>query len=185
MIKETHSAAEKRMKNSVEALQTALSKLRTGRAHPSLVDGLRVDYYGSETPLAQVASITVADARTLLIAPWEKTLVQAIEKAIMSADLGLNPVTVGTDIRVPLPPLTEERRRDLVKVMKQEAENARVSVRNTRRDANQQIKELAKGKTITEDEGRQAEDGIQRLTDRFVAELDKLLAAKEAEILEV
>ncbi len=185
MINDITKDAEKRMQKSVEALKSELSKLRTGRAHPSLLDHVRVDYYGSEMPINQVANIAVEDARTLTITPWEKPMVQAIEKAIMTSDLGLNPNTAGTVIRVPMPPLTEERRRDLIKVVRHEGENAKVAVRNIRRDANADIKSLLKEKEISEDQARQGEDTIQKLTDRFVAEVDRLVEAKEQDMLAI
>ena len=185
MIKEQLAEAERRMQRSIEAVKGDLAKLRTGRASVSLIDGISVDYYGNPTPLNQVANLTVGDARTLVVTPWEKNMVQPIEKAIMSSELGLNPVTVGQVIRVPLPPLTEERRRDLVKVIKQEVENARVAIRNIRRDANNHVKDLLKKKEISEDEERRSEDAVQKLTDKFIAEVDKMLVAKESELLEV
>lgn len=177
--------AAARMAKSVEALKHELVKLRTGRAHTSLLDHIKVSYYGSEVPLSQVASIVVADPRTLTITPWEKNMVQPIEKAILTSDLGLNPNTAGTVIRVPLPALTEERRRDLAKVVRHEGENARVAIRNIRRDANHHYKDLLKNKKITEDEERRAQDDIQKTTDKFIADVDKLLQAKEAELMEV
>jgi len=185
MIEQIKTAAEGRMKKSVEALQTELTKLRTGRAHPSLLDQVRVSQFGNEVPLSHVATINAADARTLLVTPWDKAMVQPIEKAIMSADLGLNPATSGIAIRVPLPPLTEERRRDMTKLVKQEAENARVSIRNNRRDANNQLKELLKKKEISEDDERRAQDTIQKITDKYIAEVEKITAAKEKELMEV
>jgi ribosome recycling factor len=185
MIEATKTTAEGRMKKAIEALHNELAKLRTGRAHPSLLDQVRVAYYGNEVPLSQVSTITVGDARTLLVTPWEKTMVQAIEKAIMSADLGLNPATSGSAIRVPLPALTEERRKEMTKLVKNQAEDARVSIRNARRDANNQFKELFKKKTISEDEERGAQDGMQKLTDKYVAEVDRITAIKEKELMEV
>lgn len=185
MLDEIKKNAKVRMQKSIEALKTELVKIRTGRPHPSLLDHVMVSYYGSDVPLSQVASITVSDARTLSISPWEKSLVQPIEKAIMQADLGLNPATSGQVIRVPLPPLTEERRKDLTKVVRNETENSRIAIRNIRRDANAEIKELLKNKKISEDEERDAESNIQKLTDQFIAEAEKLLAAKEAELMEV
>ena len=185
MINEIVADAKRRMGKAVEVLQGDLNKLRTGRAHPSLLSHIMLDYYGTPTPLSQVASITVSDARTLTVTPWEKTMVQPIEKAIMNSDLGLNPVTAGTVMRIPLPPLTEERRKDLVKVVKSEAENAKIAVRNVRRDANSDIKELLKAKDISEDDERRAQDSIQKLTDQFVAEIDQMLTAKEAELMEI
>ncbi len=173
------------MGKSVESLKTELTKIRTGRAHPSLLDQIQVDYYGAATPIKQVANVAVEDSRTLSVTPWEKDMVQKVEKAIMSSDLGLNPATAGTVIRIPMPPLTEERRRDLVKVVKQEAEGARVAVRNIRRDANSDFKELLKEKEISEDEERKAEENIQKVTDSYIAKIDQVLADKEAELMEV
>ena len=185
MIDEIIKDAEVRMGKSVESLKTELTKIRTGRAHPSLLDQIQVDYYGAATPIKQVANVAVEDSRTLSVTPWEKDMVQKVEKAIMSSDLGLNPATAGTVIRIPMPPLTEERRRDLVKVVKQEAENARVAIRNIRRDANSDFKDLLKEKEISEDEERKAEENIQKVTDSFVAKIDQVLADKEAELMEV
>ncbi len=185
MIDDIKRNAHERMQKSIEALRHDLSKLRTGRAHISLLDHITVSYYGNDVALNQVANITVTDARTLTITPWEKSVVSAIEKAIQNSDLGLNPMTAGTVIRVPLPALTEERRRDLVKVVRHEAEGARVAIRNIRRDANGDLKELVKDKAISEDVERRGQEEIQKLTDRFIAEADKVLAAKEAELLEV
>ncbi len=183
MINDIHQDASTRMKKSVESLKSELSKIRTGRAHPSLLDQITVSYYGSETPLNQVANVAIEDSRTLTVTPWEKSLVQAVEKAIMSSDLGLNPAISGTVIRIPLPPLTEERRRDLVKLVKHEAENARVAIRNIRRDANSEIKELLKEKMVSEDEAHAAEEKIQKITDQFIKEIEKLLEKKEADLL--
>ena len=185
MIEETIKDAEIRMGKSVDSLHTELAKIRTGRAHPSLLDHITVDYYGAATPLSQVANVSVEDARTLSISPWEKDMVAPIEKAIMKSDLGLNPATAGTIIRIPMPQLTEERRRDLVRVVKNEAEGGRVAVRNIRRDANSDFKELLKEKEISEDEERQAEERIQKLTDTYIAKVDEALAAKEKELMEV
>ncbi len=185
MIEEITQDAETRMKKSVESLKTELTKIRTGRAHPSLLDHVMVDYYGTPTPIKQVANVVAEDARTLAVTPWEKPLVPAIEKAIMVADLGLNPSSQGTVIRVPMPPLTEERRRDLVRVVKAEGESGRIAVRNIRRDANGDFKDLLKEKEISEDESRKAEDGIQKLTDKYIAEIDKVLDAKEKEMMEI
>lgn len=185
MIEDIKKDAETRMGKSVEALRHEFSKVRTGRAHTSLLDHVRVPYYGSEVPLNQVANVSVADARMLTVTPWEKNMVPAVEKAIASSDLGLNPSTSGGVIRVVLPPLTEERRRDMVRVVRSEAEAARVAIRNIRRDANADIKELLKEKEITEDEERRAQDEIQKLTDRYIALVDKLLADKEADLMEV
>jgi ribosome recycling factor len=174
-----------RMEKSVDALKGQLSKIRTGRAHPSLLDGIQVSYYGASTPLRQVANVSVEDARTLTISVFDKTLIQPVEKAILQSDLGLNPMSAGTTIRVPLPPLTEERRRDLVKVVRNEAEGARVAVRNIRRDANADLKTLLKDKEIGEDDERKAVDEVQKLTDAFVKKVDEVLADKEKELMEV
>jgi ribosome recycling factor len=177
--------AEVRMQKSIDSFKIDMSKVRTGRAHPSLLDHVRVDYYGNETPLSQVANVTVGDSRTLVITPWEKKMIPLIEKAIMTSDLGLNPSTAGELIRVPLPALTEERRKDLTKVVRAEAETAKVSVRNVRRDSNTVIKEMLKKKEIAEDEEHKLADSIQKLTDKFIAEVDQLLAAKETELMAV
>lgn len=177
--------AEVRMQKSIEAFKQEISRLRTGRAHPSLLDHIRVDYYGNETPLSQVANVTIGDARTLVITPWEKKMIGVIEKAIMTSNLGLNPATSGELIRVPLPALTEERRKDLIKVLKTEAETARVSIRNVRRDANNALKELTKKKEIAEDEERRLTDNTQKLTDKFIAEVDSLFSAKEADLMAI
>jgi ribosome recycling factor len=183
MIKETLQDAGVRMTKSIEALKQSLGRVRTGRAHPSLLDHLRVDYYGSEVPISQVANIGVEDARTLVVTPWEKPMVQLVEKAILSSDLGLNPATAGTVIRIPMPPLTEETRRGLVKVVRQEGEAAKVAIRNIRRDANSDFKELLKEKEISEDEERRAEEEIQKLTNQRVAEVDKVIEEKEADLM--
>ncbi len=183
MISDIQQDAAARMAKSIEALQKAFTKIRTGRAHPSLLDQITVSYYGNESPLSQVANVTVEDARTLKVVPWEKSMVQAIEKAIMSSGLGLNPATQGTVIRLPLPALTEERRRDLVKIVKNEAEQGRVAVRNIRRDANAAIKDALKEKLISEDDARQAEEKIQKLTDQYIKEVEKHLEEKEADLL--
>ncbi|HEX4044488.1 MAG TPA: ribosome recycling factor [Gammaproteobacteria bacterium] len=175
--------ADTRMRKSIEAYKTEITKLRTGRAHPSILDHVRVDYYGSEMPINQVANITASDARTLTITPWEKNMVQPIEKAIMNAGLGLNPATTGLVIRIPMPPLNEERRKELIKVVRTEAENARISIRNVRRDANVELKELLKNKQITEDEERRLADDVQKLTDKFVAEVDHITTAKETDLM--
>lgn len=185
MIDEIIQDAQTRMKKSVDALHNELAKIRTGRAHPSLLDHVKVDYYGAETPLNQVANIIIEDSRTLAVTPWEKPMVKAIEKAIMSADLGLNPVTAGTVIRVPMPALTEERRRDLVKVVKQEGEHSRVAIRNIRRDANSDFKDLLKEKEVSEDEERKAVEKIQKLTDKCVALVDEALTVKEKGMMEM
>ncbi len=185
MINEIKKDAEGRMKKSVEALHTNFNKIRTGRAHPSILDSVTVEYYGGDVPLNQVASINVEDARTLMIAPWEQNLVPKIEKAIMTSELGLNPSSAGNVIRVPMPMLTEETRKGYIKQARQEAEHARVAVRNVRRDANGDFKSLLKDKEITEDDQRQGEDEIQKLTDKFVAEIDKALTAKEHDLMQV
>lgn len=185
MIKEIIEDAEVRMDKSVDSLYSELAKIRTGRAHPSLLDHITVDYYGAETPMSQVANVSVEDARTLTITPWEKDMVAPIEKAIMKSDLGLNPATAGTTIRIPMPQLTEERRRDLVRIVKQEAEGGKVAIRNIRRDANSDFKDLLKEKEVSEDEGRQAEERIQKLTDTYIAKVDEALATKEKELMEV
>ncbi len=185
MIDEIKQDAEARMGKSVESLKHELGKLRAGRAHPSLLDQISVDYYGNPTPLNQVANINATDARTLTVMPWEKAMVQPIEKAIMESDLGLNPATAGETIRIPLPPLTEERRRDLVKVVKAEGENAKVAIRNIRRDANGDFKDLVKEKEISEDDERRAEADVQKLTDQYVAQVDKAVQDKEADLLEI
>lgn len=185
MIEDVKKSARERMAKSVENLRHELVKIRTGRAHTSLLDHITVEYYGSQAPLNQVASVAVADARTLTVTPWEKTMVAVVEKAILNSDLGLNPASAGTTIRVPLPPLTEERRRDLIRVVRHEAEQARVAVRNVRRDANADIKELTKDKSISEDEQHRAEDEIQKLTDHYVADVDSVLADKEKELMEI
>lgn len=185
MIDEILEDAEVRMGKSVESLRAELTKIRTGRAHPSLLDQVSVDYYGAETPISQVANVTVEDSRTLAVAPWEKQMVSVVEKAIMNSGLGLNPSTAGNLIRIPMPPLTEERRRELVKVVKGEGEGAKVAVRNIRRDANSDFKSMLKEKDISEDECRQAEDSIQKLTDKFVASVDEVIAAKEKELMEI
>ena len=185
MLEDLRKDASVRMQKCVQVFQADLKKLRTGRAHPSLVEHLKVDYYGADVPLQQVANISIEDARTLVISPWEKTMVGPIEKAIHKSDLGLTPMTAGTVIRVPLPPLTEERRRDISKVVRQDAENARVSIRNVRRDVLTDVKELLKEKEISQDDERKAQEDIQKLTDRFIGEIDQQLAAKEKEILQV
>ena len=185
MIDDIRKDAAERMKKSVASLQQEFTKIRTGRAHTSLLDHITVEYYGSPVPLNQVANVNVEDSRTLTVTPWEKDMVQPVEKAIMGSDLGLNPATAGTVIRVPLPPLTEERRKDMIRVVRQEAENGRVAIRNIRRDALGNIKDLLKEKMIGEDEERRAETVIQGLTDENVAVVDKMLADKEAELMEI
>lgn len=185
MISDIKKDAEARMKKSLEALETAFKKVRTGRAHPSILDGVMVSYYGVDTPLKQVANVSVEDARTLAISAWEKNLIPQIEKAIMKADLGLNPSTSGDMIRVPMPALTEQTRKEMIKVCKAEAEHGRVAIRNIRRDANTMLKDLLKEKDITEDEERKGQDDIQKLTDKYVAEVEEMLKKKEADLLEV
>jgi ribosome recycling factor len=185
MLEDIKKDARERMAKCVQNFQTDLKKLRTGRAHPSLIEHLRVDYYGSEVPLQQVASIAVEDGRTLVVSPWEKTVVQAIEKAIFRSDLGLTPMTAGTVIRIPMPPLTEERRREITKVLRHDAEGARVAVRNVRRDVMTDVKDLLKEKKISQDDERRAETEIQKLTDKHVADIEQLLAAKEKEVMQV
>lgn len=185
MINDIKKDAELRMGKSVEALKQDLSKVRTGRAHTSLLDHIRVSYYGNEVPLSQVATVSVAEARMLTVTPWERNMVTAVEKAITSSDLGLNPSTAGNVIRVVLPALTEERRRDMVKIVRAEAETARVAIRNIRREALTSVKELLKEKEIGEDEERRAQDDIQKLTDRYIAGVEKVLQEKEADLMEV
>ncbi len=185
MINDIKKAAEQKMQKSVEALKTDFGKIRSGRPHTGLLDHIMVDYYGTPTSINQVANITLPDARTIGVVPWEKKMLSAIEKAIRDSDLGLNPMTVGETVRVPMPPLTEERRRELAKIVKNEAESARVAMRNVRRDANAQMKELLKDKQISEDDDRRGQEEIQKLTDRYIAEVDKLLQAKEAELMAV
>jgi ribosome recycling factor len=182
MIEEIKEDAASRMAKSIESLKLELSKIRTGRAHPSLLDHIMVDYYGSDVPIKQVSNVTVEDSRTLAVTPWEKDMVSKVEKAIMTSDLGLNPSTAGTVIRIPMPQLTEERRRDLVKIVRHEGENTKVAIRNIRRDANSDFKELLKEKEISEDDQRRAEEDIQKLTDKYTAEVDKHLEVKEAEL---
>lgn len=185
MIDDILKDAGTRMKKSVDALEQELTRLRTGRAHPSLLDHVKVDYYGSETSLSQVANINTEDARTLTINPYEPQMVKAVEKAIINSDLGLNPNTAGTVIRVPVPPMTEERRKDLVKVVRGEAEGAKVAVRNIRRDANNDLKQLEKEKEISKDELRKGEEAVQKRTDSAIADIDSVLEKKEAELMEV
>lgn len=185
MTAEVKKSAEQKMHKTMETLKTDLSKVRTGRAHTGILDHVLVDYYGTQMPVNQVANVTLLDGRTISVHPWEKKMVSVIEKAIRESDLGLNPATAGEVIRVPMPPLTEERRRDLIKVVKHEAENARVAVRNIRRDANNALKELLKQKTISEDQERRAQDEIQKLTDRFISEIDRALQSKEADLIAV
>lgn len=185
MIAEIKTTAEQKMQKSIEALKTDLGKVRTGRAHTGILDHVMVDYYGSPTPVNQVANVNLIDARTIGVQPWEKNMLGKVEKAIRDSDLGLNPATVGDLVRVPMPALTEERRKDLIKVVRGEAEGAKVAVRNLRRDANSQLKELVKSKDISEDDERRSQDEIQKLTDKAVAEIDKLLASKEEDLMAV
>lgn len=185
MIDEFKEDAVQRMERTIAALRQSLNKIRTGRAHPSLLEGLSVSYYGSETPLQQVANISVVDARTLSVTPWEKNMVQDIERAIMNSDLGLNPASAGEVIRIPMPPLTEETRKGYIRQARQEAENSRVSLRNIRRDVLSDIKELLKEKEITEDDERRAQDDIQKITDRFVTQVDEVLGEKEKDLMEI
>lgn len=185
MIEDILSDAEMRMGKSVDSLRNELTKIRTGRAHPSLLDQIVVDYYGTNTPINQVANVTIEDSRTLAVAPWEKQMVAVVEKAILNSGLGLNPSTAGNLIRIPMPPLTEERRRELVKVVKNEGENTKIAIRNIRRDANSDFKDLLKEKEISEDESRQAEDTIQKHTNKFVTSVDEVIAVKEKELMEI
>lgn len=185
MIQDVIRQSEQRMQKSLTTLKAELAKLRTGRAHPSLLEHITVNYYGNDVPLSQVSNINVLDARTLSITPWEKNMVQAIEKAILTSDLGLNPATSGQVIRVPMPALNEERRRELTKVVRQEGENAKVAVRNIRRDANNEFKDALKEKLISEDEERRGQDGIQKLTDKHIAEIDEIISHKEADLMTV
>jgi ribosome recycling factor len=185
MIADVKKDAEQRMRKTLEALKTDLGKIRTGRTHTGLLDHVTVDYYGTPTPIPQVANVTLIDARTIGVAPWDKKMTSTIEKAIRDSDLGLNPAATGDLIRVPMPPLTEERRRDLIKVVRHEAENARVAVRNIRRDSNQQLKDLLKQKKVAEDDERRAQEDIQKLTDRYITDVDKMLAAKETDLMAV
>ena len=185
MIADVKKAAEQKMQKSVEALKHDLGKVRTGRAHTGLLDHIKVDYYGTMMPINQVANVTLADAHTITVQPWEKKMVQPVEKAIRDSDLGLNPATSGDLIRVPMPALTEERRKELIKVVKHEAENARVAVRNLRRDAIQHLKDALKKHEVSENDERRAQDDVQKMTDKHVAEIDKLLAEKEKELLAV
>jgi ribosome recycling factor len=185
VLDEIKKDAASRMTKSVASLQQDLTKIRTGRAHTSLLDHITVEYYGSQVPLNQVSNVGIEDSRTLIITPWEKDMVQPIEKAIMTSDLGLNPATAGTVIRVPLPALTEERRKDMIRLVRNEAEGGRIAIRNIRRDAMQDIKELLKEKMIGEDDERRAEGEVQDITDKHVGQVDELLAAKESELMEI
>lgn len=184
-IADIQKSTEQKMQKSVEALKHDYAKIRTGRAHTGLLDHIQVDYYGSMVPLSQVAQVGLGDARTITVQPWEKKMIPVVEKAIRDSDLGLNPASSGDIVRVPMPPLTEQRRKELVKVVKHEGENAKVAVRNLRRDANHHVKEMLKNKQISEDDDRRAEEVIQKLTDRFVAEIEKLSAEKEKEVMTV
>ena len=185
MIADVKKSAEQKMLKTVDALKHDYQKVRTGRAHTGLLDHIQVDYYGAMMPINQVANITLADPRTIAVQPWEKKMVQVVEKAIRDSDLGLNPATSSDVIRVPMPPLTEERRKDLIKVVRHEAENARIAVRNVRRDANEHLKKLLKDHAISEDDERHAQADVQKLTDRYIAEIDKVLQTKEADLLAV
>jgi ribosome recycling factor len=185
MIADVKKTTEQKMKKTLETLKGDLGKVRTGRAHSGLLDHIVVDYYGTPTPIPQVANVTLIDSRTIGVSPWDKKMAGAIEKAIRDSDLGLNPATMGETVRVPMPALTEERRKDLIKVVRHEGENARVAVRNVRRDANNHLKDLLKQKKVAEDEERRAQDDIQKLTDRHIAEIDKLLQQKEADLLAI
>ncbi len=185
MINDTQKNAKERMTKSIHALEEALTKLRTGRAHPSILDNVTVDYYGTSTPLTQVASVVVENALMLTVKPWEKRLIPEIEKAIRNSGLGLNPSNAGEIIRVPFPPLSEERRKELIKQVRGEAEDAKVAIRNIRRDCNQEIKELEKAKSITEDEQRRGEESIQKLTDSFIHKVDEMIAHKEKDLMEI
>jgi len=184
-LADVRKSAEQKMQKSLEALKTDLSKVRTGRAHTGLLDHLMVDYYGSPTPIPKVANVSLIDARTIGVSPWEKKMLSTIEKAIRESDLGLNPASQGDMVRVPMPALTEERRRELIKVIKHEGENAKVAVRNLRRDANHALKELLKSKAVSEDQERRAQDDIQKLTDKHIADIEKMVASKEADLMAV
>lgn len=185
MIAELKKATEQKMQKSIEVLKSDLAKVRTGRAHTGLLDHVMVEYYGSMVPINQVANVTLVDARTIGVQAWEKPMLAKIEKAIRESDLGLNPSNMGEMLRVPMPALTEERRRDLTKVVRHEGETAKVAVRNLRRDANQQLKDAVKDKTISEDDERRAQDDVQKLTDKYIGEIDKLLAQKEQELMQI
>jgi ribosome recycling factor len=185
MISDVKKSTEQKMKKTLEALKTDLAKVRTGRAHAGLLDHVMVDYYGTPTPVPQVANVNLIDARTIGVVPWDKKMVAVVEKAIRDSDLGLNPASQGDTVRVPMPPLTEERRRELIKVVRSEGENARVAVRNVRRDANHHLKDLLKQKKVAEDEERRAQDDIQKITDRHIGEIDKILQQKEADLMAV
>jgi ribosome recycling factor len=185
MIADVKKTAEQKMKKTLETLKVDLGKVRTGRAHAGLLDHIVVDYYGTPTPIPQVANVTLVDARTIGVIPWDKKMASAVEKAIRDSDLGLNPATTGDTVRVPMPALTEERRKELIKVVRHEGENARVAVRNVRRDANNHLKDLLKQKKVAEDEERRAQDEVQKLTDRHIADIDKLLQQKESDLMAI
>ena len=185
MVDDIQKRTVERMQKSVEALRHELAKIRTGRAHPSLLEHVKVDYYGSEVPISQVANVTAEDARTLSVTPWEKNMVAIVDKAIRSSDLGLNPATSGMVIRVPMPPLTEQRRKELIKVVRHEGENGKVAIRNIRRDANAEVKAALKEKLISEDQERRIEEQIQKLTDQYIKEIDTLLDEKEADLMAI
>ena len=184
-VADVKKSTEQKMQKSIETLKANLAKVRTGRAHPGMLDHVMVDYYGTPTQISQVANVTLVDARTIGVQPWEKKMLAAVEKAIRDSDLGLNPATQGDLIRVPTPPLNEERRKEMVKLVKSEAEDGKIAIRNIRRDANEAVKKLLKDKAISEDDERRAQDDVQKLTDKFVAEVDKLVAEKEKEVLTV
>lgn len=185
MVSDVKKSAEQKMQKSLTALEADFGKVRSGRPHTGLLDHITVDYYGTPTPIKQLANVTLADARTIGVVPWDKKMSSAIEKAIRDSDMGLNPMTAGEMVRVPMPPLTEERRKDLTKIVKSEAETARIAIRNARRDANNQLKELLRDKLIAEDDDRRAQDDIQKLTDQYIAQVDQLLQTKEAELMAI
>lgn len=185
MVDDIQKRTEERMRKSVESLRHELAKIRTGRAHPSLLEHVKVDYYGSDVPISQVANVTAEDARTLTVTPWERNMVAVVDKAIRSSDLGLNPATSGMVIRVPMPPLTEQRRKDLIKVVRHEGENGKVAIRNIRRDANGEVKAALKEKQISEDQERRIEELVQKLTDQYIKEIDALLDEKEADLMAI
>lgn len=185
MLNDIQADAKERMQKSIDSLKVEMSRIRTGRAHPSLLEPIMVDYYGSETPISQVANISASDARMLTVTPWEKNMVAAVEKAIMNANLGLNPATVGQTIRVPMPPLTEERRKELIRLVRATAENSRIAIRNIRRDGNSQLKDFLKEKEISEDDERRGQDNIQKLTDQHIALVDEILTTKETDLMEI
>lgn len=185
MVSDVKKSAEQKMQKSLTALEADFGKVRSGRPHTGLLDHITVDYYGTPTPIKQLANVILADARTIGVVPWDKKMSSAIEKAIRDSDMGLNPMTAGEMVRVPMPPLTEERRKDLTKIVKSEAETARIAIRNARRDANNQLKELLKDKLIAEDDDRRAQDDIQKLTDQYIAQVDQLLQTKEAELMAI